>query len=332
MKRVILPMTALAAFVISTGSFADDNSALEAQVSQLSAQTQQLQQQVSQLQKKLKNKKHKKAAKKAANQQTVQAPPTTAGTTLSQTPQSVGKAQALNPAKLQPWPNYVTFTTAPFLGNKTAYNGSDLLYNLSSMNEDLTLLQHNQAIINQMAAQGYKLDRPVIEASGALIGQIESASGFGVGPSNTGISLSTGELDLHAIASSWATAFMSIDYTGGPTSTGNRAPNTSIYLSRGFATLGNLDVTPFYLTAGLMYVPFGSYTTGILSTPIVESMGRINSPAVLVGYNPNQNFNAQVFGYQGSQSSGPNNIIQQSGANAAYKYIFKNNNNVSGGR
>ena len=294
MKRVILPISAVAAFALSAGSFAattDASSAsLSVEVNQLSAKTKKLEREVAAL--------HKQSNKKRV---------------------VVKHAHVVVVPVVHPWAHFVTVTTTPFLGRQTDYDGQDLLYNLSSNNEDLRLLKQKQYLANQMAAQGYQLDRPILQLSGAVAGQGFSASGFNTG-TNNGINLAGAELDMNAIASSWATGFMSMDFNGSPISTGNREPNSTIYLGRGFATIGNLNRFPVYFTAGLMYVPFGRYANGMVTTPLTMSLAKIRTPAALLGFSLDNGLHGSVFGYSGSQTSGGQPVFKQGGADVGYKH------------
>lgn len=220
-----------------------------------------------------------------------------------------------------PFGQYVTITTSPFLGKKSAFDASDLLYMYSSMNEDLTLLEKKQAFEEAMAARGDELDRPILQLSGGVEGELYSTGSFGASATD-GISLSTAELDMHAIASSWASAFMSLDYNGSPVSSGNRAPNSTIYLNRGFATIGDLSKCPAYFSIGLMYAPFGRYASGMLSTPVTQSMGRVRAETALLGFSLDNGVFGSVYGFSGSQTSGSSDLIKQEGVNLGIKRQF----------
>lgn len=294
MKRVILPISAVAAFALSAGSFAASTDAstasLSAEVNQLSAKTKKLEREVAAL--------HKNTKKTRA---------------------VVKHTHVVVVPVVHPWAHFVTVTTTPFLGKQTDYDGQDLLYNLSSNNEDLRLLMQKKALENQMAAQGYELNRPILQLSGAVAGQGFSASGFNTG-TNSGVNLAGAELDMNAIASSWATAFMSMDYNGSPISAGNREPNSTIFLGRGFATIGNLNRFPVYFTAGLMYVPFGRYANGMVTTPLTMSLAKIRTPAALLGFVLNNGLHGSIYGYSGSQTSGGQPLFKQGGADLGYKH------------
>lgn len=55
-------------------------------------------------------------------------------------------------------------------------------------------------------------------------------------------------------------------------------------VDEGTITISNLDKCPFYLTAGKMYLPFGSFESGFVTDPLALELGEINETAVQVGY------------------------------------------------
>lgn len=302
MKRVILPIS-IAALVLSASTYAaDDATPLAVQVQQLSAKTKKLAKEVKNL-----KKQHRV-------------------TVVHQDEHLVADKDAV----FSPWHHYVTVTTTPFLGRGTLFDGSDLLVNMPSMNEDLRLLKQKTLVENEMRAQGYSLDRPILQLSGEVEGELFSTGGFGT-QSTDGMSLSTAELDLNAIASSWATAFMAVDYNGSPISSGNREPNSTLYLSRGFVTIGDLNQTPIYFTGGLMYVPFGRYANGMVSTPLTISVGKIRTPAALVGFSLDNGLFGSVYGYSGNQTSGHSQVFKQGGANLGFKNTYSGFSYTVGG-
>jgi len=322
-KKFLLPMTALAVVALSTTSFAaadptTSNAALEAQVQALSAQTKELQHEVWLLshQQKQKNKKAKIKKSQPHNAPVVQ--------TETTTPTTHSTHIRTNPEIVSLWHHYVSVTTVPYLSRHSAYDGSDLLYNVATMNEDLMLLQQKQALVTELAKAGLAIHHPIIQVSGALEGELFSSPAFTANShtgSTAGVALSTGELDFNAIASSWASAFMALDYNGSPVSTGNRAPNATIYLERGFVTIGNLNKFPVYFSIGQMYAPFGAYKNSMVSTPLTQLMMEIRLPTAVLGFSKD-NFLASIYTYTGSQTTGGNFIFKQGGVNAAYTKNF----------
>jgi hypothetical protein len=101
---------------------------------------------------------------------------------------------------------------------------------------------------------------------------------------------------------------MTINFDSSPPQTGNRESNSRLYLQRGFLTLGNLNTLPFYLTVGQMYVPFGAYTSYMITTPLTTSLARIQTRAAVLGY-VFKHFFAQVFGFRGDSYTGNNPMI-----------------------
>jgi hypothetical protein len=190
----------------------------------------------------------------------------------------------------------------------SSYGGDDLLVNTSTMNEDLLLLKQIQTAENKLKKQGIALafHRPVVELSGKVESQLILGNGFSGASSD--VNLSAAELDIHAIASKWASAFMTINYDSSPPETGNRESNSRLYLQRGFLTLGNLNTLPVYLTVGQMYVPFGAFSSDMVTTPLTTSLARIQTRAGVLGFSQG-NFFAQAFGFRGDAYTGTDPMI-----------------------
>lgn len=220
---------------------------------------------------------------------------------------------------------YITVSTSPYIAQKTAFDASDIWSQQSSMNEDLFLLQYKQGFEHALEKANTSLShRPIVEISGAIEGlATQTFNGFDTGASGS-ITLNTMELDINAMASKWATAFMSIQFDNAPPDTGSRVTNSRLYLSRGFAVIGNLDVTPIYMTVGQFYLPFGRYASYMLTAPVTLSMSRINDRALLVGYAKNGLF-ASIYAFPGIDSNNNNTVFTQGGANLGYKFPIGNN-------
>lgn len=222
----------------------------------------------------------------------------------------------------------VTVTTSPVLGFTPAYDGVDFLSDYSSINEDFILLEQRQKLINALAKKGKTLKRPIVELSGTLEGEAFHSNNYRT--NDAGISLSTAEIDINAILNKWVNAFFSIEYDDSPSVTGSRVPNSRIYLQRGFFTIGNLNVTPFYLSVGQMYVPFGIYWSYLVTTPVTESLGRVLARTMLLGFHKN-GFYASIYAFNGEQRV--SGIVKQGGANIGFKKSFgkKNAFDIGGG-
>ncbi|MCH9643249.1 MAG: LbtU family siderophore porin [Gammaproteobacteria bacterium] len=223
-----------------------------------------------------------------------------------------------------PFGHAVTVTTSPWVGLKSNYNATDVLSQASSMNEDLTLLQQHQQVDQYLRKHGYSTLRPIVEISGGLEGQIYNASGFGVNnETDKGVALSNAELDLNALVSSWASGFLSFSYSNAPTSSGDRQPVDTLYLKRGFITIGNLQRFPVYFTIGQTYVPFGKFSSLMISTPLTQSVARVSDTAAILGIYKN-GFYGQVYTYPGDRTTDSDTIFNQAGLNAGYERTLRN--------
>jgi hypothetical protein len=218
---------------------------------------------------------------------------------------------------------YVTVGTSPYDSMQTAYDASDVWSQQSSMNEDLTILKYKQTLQNHLQQVGVSLDqRPIIEISGGVAGTATQTFSNFSGPQNTGdFSLSTAEIDVNAMASKWATGFMSLGYD---------SSTSEVFVSRGFVTIGNLDKSPFYLTAGQVYLPFGRYYSGLITAPLTLSLARIEDQAVILGYSKN-NFSMQGYAYPGINANADGTVFHAGGFNANYKMIFNPSLNLNVG-
>lgn len=218
---------------------------------------------------------------------------------------------------------YITVSTSPYASIETAYDASDIWSQQSSMNEDLYILKYKQKLQEDLKKVHVSLEqRPIVEISGAIEGvALQTFSNFSK-PENSGdINLSTAELDINAMASTWATAFMSFEYDSSPPQTGSRVTNSRLYLSRGFATIGNLDKSPFYFTIGQVYLPFGRYWSYMITTPLTTSVARVNDRAAILGYY-NKGFYAQAYLYPGIDANASDTVFHDGGGNVGYKFVF----------
>lgn len=216
-----------------------------------------------------------------------------------------------------------TVTTSPYIGIRSAYNASDLIVNLSSMNEDLRFLQEQQKLAKQLKNQRLPyLDHPVIELSGDVVGQAYWAQSYDRS-SRHDINLTNTRFDVFAHASEWAMGYISFNYDNAGVDellqgSGFRLGNSRIFLERAFLTIGNLDYSPVYFSLGQMYVPFGRYATSAVTTALTTALGQTNTRAALLGVNY-EGFYGSVYGFRGD-SDVDSTGINQWGANAGYRY------------
>lgn len=56
------------------------------------------------------------------------------------------------------------------------------------------------------------------------------------------------------------------------------------FMDEGTITISNPDKCPYYLTAGKMYLPFGSFDSAFVSDPMTLELGEINDSAIQIGH------------------------------------------------
>ncbi|MCD6527260.1 MAG: LbtU family siderophore porin [Desulfuromonas sp.] len=130
------------------------------------------------------------------------------------------------------------------------------------------------------------------------------------GNSTSGLELATVELAVDAQAHPWVQGHVLFLYEEGD--------EDDVVIDEAFITIGNNDVTPFYLNAGRLYVPFGNFTTFMISDPLTLEMGETQETAVQIGYN-DENWHASMYTFNGDTSEGDEfSTIEQFGAHLGY--------------
>ena len=114
-----------------------------------------------------------------------------------------------------------------------------------------------------------------VTLSGVVEVEATSAEDFD-GADTSDITLSTVELGLDAEITEWVNAHLLLLWEEDDTE--------PMDLDEGTITLGNLEKFPLYLTAGKMYVPFGSFESNMISDPLTLELGETRESAVLVGF------------------------------------------------
>ena len=300
---------------------ATNNEQLQRQVQLLQQQTQQLQAQLNQMQKQLAAQTTvQKSPVKALNRAKPQTPSTSAPASLSipstpapatptsQTTQLFHNSTVMvhspdaHPESLEFYPTalvadnhvvtYIAGTpvvTSPYLGSRPAFDGSDYIVNISSINRDIRLMQQRRRLARAYQSMGYPVPSvPII----ALSGKSEPIATLNkpyYGRTTGDLSLGSSELDVAAILNDKVEAYIGIAYDDSPpTVGGQRISNSSFDLNMGFVNIGNLDQSPFYFTAGQLYVPYGRFSSAMVSAPLTMLLARTKSRPFILGYKSQQ--------------------------------------------
>lgn len=258
-----------------------------------------------------------------SNQKVAQATLVSQKTKTSSAPAPQANAETTNPIiYLSQTP---TVITSPYIGLRSAFDGSDLVVNLPTLNEDLRLLRQRQLLRDIFATRYPYEDRPVVELSGKVEGQAVYQTPYQGSPKSD-IQLSGAELETLIEISKYALGFMSFDYENSPldpalinSNVGARIANSRIFLKRGFLTIGNLDVVPVYFSIGQMFVDFGRYNSLLLTEPLTQAAGRTNARVMNLGYY-HKGFAGSIYAFKGDANLGNSTRINNGGVNASYKF------------
>lgn len=215
--------------------------------------------------------------------------------------------------------------TSPYLGVRSKFNASDLIVNIPVVNEDLRLMTQVQKARDVYCQYGLTPpDHPVVDISGETQITAFEQQPY-TGTNNSDINLTDAEMDIDAILNPWVLAFMTFNYDNTPPAIGPRVTNSRVYMDRGFVTIGNLNRFPIYASMGQLYVPFGAYSTSMISTPLTQILGRIRARAFVLGFDQSGTYNglnASIYAFKGdsstSQDNSPPAQINNYGANIDY--------------
>lgn len=215
-----------------------------------------------------------------------------------------------------------TVTTSPFLGLRSAFDASDLIVNLPTMNEDLRFLKEHVLVNKKLRRYGLKLpDRPIIELGGKIEGIVFAQRNFNEGKTSSDIDLSNARLDVLVEVSKGVHGFFALnmdtsafDLLNDPRLgvqlagvTTSRILNSRVFVSRAFVTVGDLEVSPLYFTIGQMFVPFGRYASNMVSSTLTVQLARTNERAILFGLYKDGLYGS-IYGFRGEVDLGSSGI------------------------
>jgi hypothetical protein len=219
--------------------------------------------------------------------------------------------------------------SSPYIGINSEYNASDLVVNQPYVNEDLYLLQQRKQLWNYLHKENnYPFpSTPIINLSGKIEAQVLHGDKFGnfQTGSATDVDLTGIELDTEILVNKWITGLIAFVYDNSPNSSPRRIDNSNVLLERGFLTIGNLAEFPLYGTIGQFYVPFGQYSSAMISNPFTKTLGRTKARAIELGFskqlNSENNLNLAAFVFSDpTRTSLGNNGLHNYGANIDYTF------------
>jgi len=233
-------------------------------------------------------------------------------------------------------------SSGPYIGVPLEFSGGYLIVNSPSVNEDIILLNIDKNVDQRLKALG----RPMGKALGShiLLSGLVEVQALGKGGSGTNgasdIDLTSVNLDAYIMGPSpWTSAFFEFAYDNnigtqtGAFSSNDRVLNARVFLTKGFIVLGDFTQSPFYASFGQMYVPFGVYSTTMVSSPLTKILARTLARPLVVGYKSQDPNSLLLTGYifSGPARINGNSHINNGGINVSYSFKQEKYTAVIGG-
>ena len=252
-----------------------------AQLNKLSAQINQLQKEVNAL---------KKNQRDPGNV-TTSAPPVSATIDPRNLRKLISEQQEYLPFDLDV-PGQAFVSTGPYVGVPLQFAGNNLIVNSPSVNVDVTLLSIRKKISEQLHLMGGEIAKEPYHSHLLLSGVVEAQANYfnqGGSPSTTDINVSNFNLDAFFIGpSNWTLGFVELGYVDSTpandvfvSSNQYRVANSRVFVNKAFRTLEDYTVIPFYGSFGQYFVPYGEYSTSMVSTQFTRGMVRKKSRAIV---------------------------------------------------
>jgi hypothetical protein len=143
--------------------------------------------------------------------------------------------------------------------------------------------------------------------------EVEASAGKDFSEEKTSdVSLATVELGVDAKITDWVSAHVLALYEEGE-------EDDHLIIDEGTITLGNEEKSPFHLTAGKMYVPFGSFESVMVSDPLTLELAETRDTALLAGF-AKAGWYGSLYAFNGEVAkTGKSDTIDTFGANLGYK-------------
>lgn len=231
-------------------------------------------------------------------------------------------------------------SSGPYIGVPIQFAGSDLIVNSPSVNTDVQLLGIRKNIIKQLTALGgEQFENPThshILLSGIVESQVDyynnSMPANGGAPSSN-IDVTNVSLDTFILGpGDWLLGYVELTYDDVPpiysvytSPSYYTVYNSRIYVNKAFVTIGDLLRSPFYGTIGQYYVPFGTYSTIMVSDPLTKLLGRTKARAITLGFQPQGDnvIYAATYLFRGDSHVGSIDHINNGGLNLGYRFNVK---------
>lgn len=222
-------------------------------------------------------------------------------------------------------------STGPYIGVPLQFSGSNLIINHPSVNEDVSLLDLRKNIAQRLLQLGLKPqdEHSHLLLSGVVEGQAIYKEIGQNSSTNSDIDLTNVGLDAYFLGpSSWTSGLISFRYDNnlgtqtGSLNNNSRSQNSHVFVDKAFIVLGDFTKSPFYGTLGQMYVPFGTFSSSLVSSPLTKLLARTQERAIVAGFQQQDKnaFFGSAFIFKGDSHTGTVNRINDGGLNIGYKF------------
>ena len=228
-------------------------------------------------------------------------------------------------------------STGPYVGIPLQYSGSNLVINSPSVNIDTQLLGIRKSILGHLALND--IVKEPLHSHLLLSGVVEAQANYtnrGGQPSASDIDVSNISLDAFFLGpSDWTLGFIEFSYENASpansvfnANNAYRVSNSRVFVNKAFITIGDFERSPFYATAGQFYVPFGTYSSIMISEPLTKTLGRTKARSVLLGFKQqaDNGFYGAAYAFRGDSHDESVSKINNGGLNLGYMFkqgLFK---------